>query len=200
MGAHTGCSSAGTGVHARRWGDGDRPRAPDAAPHRAAGRRLARPHHRTHCARRPGAAPSGGTNGAAAPSAGPAQAVDDLVVADASAPITICGIAVALLGDAVGACPTRGDDAASTADTAAAEAALAEYVAGADADLGITLCGIAVAVAGDATGACPATAPGGGPALALDVPGVGTVDRGRPVTVCGIAVGLVNDTTGACPG
>lgn len=101
-------------------------------------------------------ATGGKTNAAAA-------RVDNVVHADAQAPITLCGIVIALLGDTTVSLALVGDAAgtcsAAPAGPASAPAAATGIPRGNVADIElsvpITICGIAVSLGGDATGSCP---------------------------------------------
>jgi hypothetical protein len=111
--------------------------------------------------------PTGGTDGA----------TDHyLVDADAPAPITLCGIGIALLGDATasGACPPGT----------------------------FPLCGLHLALGGDAKATCPPAAAGAGASAAPGRAGPDDVVRAdltAPITVCGLALALKQDATGQCP-
>jgi hypothetical protein len=99
----------------------------------------------------------------------------------ASVPVTVCGNAVGLLGDASTSCSPAQHPAGS-----------GQAGGGTSAMVPVTVCGNSAGILGDASGACqPARPAGSGQA------GNG-VTAEAPVTVCGNAVGVAGDSSAAC--
>ena len=134
------------------------------------------------------------------------------------APVQVCGIGVAVLGDAAAGCDdaqvsaTTDQAPASEPATGPAEQAEDAVLSGNDLDLAAVLpvqvCGVAVAVGGDSSSSCDAAtssgstgASGGGSTSGEDAVASGNdVDAVAvaPVQVCGISVGVLGDAEGSC--
>lgn len=129
------------------------------------------------------------------------------VDASVSAPVTICGNAVAVAGTADAGCGGSGSSSGSGSSTGT--------VVGGNDVVGsvsapVTVCGNAVTVAGDATGSCTgsntsgSTSTGSGGSSTGGGSGgssnavVGSVSA--PVTVCGNAVGVAGSADATCTG
>jgi hypothetical protein len=140
------------------------------------------------------------------------------VNADVDVPVTLCGIAGALLGVANGTCdgaPTPPPAQDTTVAQASGDGVLTGNAIGLDVDAPITICGVGVVGAGVAGGSCnggaPAAAPaaaagsGGGDTTVAQASGDGVLtgnaiglDVDLPITVCGVGGALLGMATGSC--
>jgi hypothetical protein len=136
------------------------------------------------------------------------------VNADVDVPVTLCGIAGALLGVANGTCdgaPTPAPAPDTTVARASGDGVGTGNAVALDVDAPITICGVGVVGAGAAGGTCnggapaPAAAAGGGDTTIAQAQGNGVLagnalglDVDVPITVCGVGGALLGMASGSC--
>lgn len=136
------------------------------------------------------------------------------IAAPISVPVSVCGNALALLGDAFGVCQggasVSGGSGGGSATTSGNHSIGGGNQVSVPVSVPVDVCGVSVAVLGHAASGCQggASTGGAGGSGGGKTSGTGSIGGGNqvgipisvPVSVCGISIGVLGNATSGCQG